>query len=180
MRLKMIQSRYVKTTTHRLETRFESASHRCRNHRYPTVEGRPSRVAACLHWYHSGTNGLFAWSGTGFGASAATTISPDPAGACAAPQEVGWTATGVAELGGGRSLPRSVGRTGAAGGGAGGFPSAGGVGGKIGPENRPLGDVPPFGTARVAESCPDTRHPKCDPGAQAEWKKNSPKCWQPG
>ena len=27
---------------------------------------------------------------------------------------------------------------------------------------------------------PDTRHPKCDPAAQAEWKKNSPKCWQPG
>src|ERR1035441_4323401 len=27
---------------------------------------------------------------------------------------------------------------------------------------------------------PDTRHPKCDPAAQAEWKKNSPKRWQPG
>jgi len=27
---------------------------------------------------------------------------------------------------------------------------------------------------------PDTRHPKCDPAAQAEWKKNSLKCWQPG
>jgi len=26
---------------------------------------------------------------------------------------------------------------------------------------------------------PDTRHPKSDPQAQAEWKKNSPKHWQP-
>jgi transposase len=26
---------------------------------------------------------------------------------------------------------------------------------------------------------PDTRHPKSDPAAQAEWKKNSPKHWQP-
>jgi transposase len=26
---------------------------------------------------------------------------------------------------------------------------------------------------------PDTRHPKSDPAAQAAWKKNSPKCWQP-
>ena len=25
---------------------------------------------------------------------------------------------------------------------------------------------------------PETRHPKSDPGAQAEWKKNSPKRWQ--
>src|ERR1039458_9296741 len=124
MRLTMIQSRHVKTTTHRLETRLESASHRCRNHRYPTDEGRPSRVAACLHWYHPGANGLFARSATGFGASSATTIPPEPAGAFAAPQEVGGTATGVAELGGGRSVPRSVGRTGAAGGGGGGFASA--------------------------------------------------------
>jgi transposase len=26
---------------------------------------------------------------------------------------------------------------------------------------------------------PDTKHPKSDPAAQAEWKKNSPKRWQP-
>jgi transposase len=26
---------------------------------------------------------------------------------------------------------------------------------------------------------PDTRHPKSDPAAQEEWKKNSPKRWQP-
>jgi len=26
---------------------------------------------------------------------------------------------------------------------------------------------------------PDTRHPKSSPAAQAEWKKNSPKRWQP-
>jgi transposase len=26
---------------------------------------------------------------------------------------------------------------------------------------------------------PDTRHPKSDPVAQAEWKKNFRKCWQP-
>ena len=26
---------------------------------------------------------------------------------------------------------------------------------------------------------PDTRHPKCVPAAQAEWKKNSPKHWLP-
>lgn len=26
---------------------------------------------------------------------------------------------------------------------------------------------------------PDTRHPKSDPAAQAEWKKNFPKHWQP-
>ena len=26
---------------------------------------------------------------------------------------------------------------------------------------------------------PDTRHPKSDPAAQSEWKKNSPKRWQP-
>lgn len=26
---------------------------------------------------------------------------------------------------------------------------------------------------------PDTRHPKSQPEVQAEWKKNSPKCWQP-
>ena len=26
---------------------------------------------------------------------------------------------------------------------------------------------------------PDTRHPKSDPEAQAEWKKNSPKRWRP-
>ncbi len=25
---------------------------------------------------------------------------------------------------------------------------------------------------------PDTKHPKSDPVAQAEWKKNSPRCWQ--
>jgi transposase len=25
---------------------------------------------------------------------------------------------------------------------------------------------------------PDTKHPKSDPAAQAEWKKNSPRCWQ--
>jgi len=25
---------------------------------------------------------------------------------------------------------------------------------------------------------PDTKHPKSDPVAQAEWKKNSPSCWQ--
>jgi transposase len=27
---------------------------------------------------------------------------------------------------------------------------------------------------------PDTRHPKSDPAAQQEWKKNSPARWQPG
>ena len=26
---------------------------------------------------------------------------------------------------------------------------------------------------------PDTRHPKSDPSVQEQWKKNSPKCWQP-
>lgn len=26
---------------------------------------------------------------------------------------------------------------------------------------------------------PDTRHPKSDPAAQEQWKKNSPKCWLP-
>ena len=26
---------------------------------------------------------------------------------------------------------------------------------------------------------PDTRHPKSDPLAQEQWKKNSPKCWRP-
>ena len=26
---------------------------------------------------------------------------------------------------------------------------------------------------------PDTRHPKSDPSAQEEWKKNSQKCWRP-
>jgi len=26
---------------------------------------------------------------------------------------------------------------------------------------------------------PDTRHPKSKPEGQEEWKKNSPKCWQP-
>ena len=26
---------------------------------------------------------------------------------------------------------------------------------------------------------PDTRHPKSDPQAQAEWKKNFPKRWEP-
>lgn len=26
---------------------------------------------------------------------------------------------------------------------------------------------------------PDTRHPKSDPSVQEEWKKNSPRCWQP-
>ena len=26
---------------------------------------------------------------------------------------------------------------------------------------------------------PDTRHPKSDPAAQEEWKKNSPKLWRP-
>ena len=26
---------------------------------------------------------------------------------------------------------------------------------------------------------PDTRHPKSDPAAQGEWKKNSPQSWQP-
>lgn len=26
---------------------------------------------------------------------------------------------------------------------------------------------------------PDTRHPKRKPEVQADWKKNSPKCWQP-
>ena len=26
---------------------------------------------------------------------------------------------------------------------------------------------------------PDTRHPKGDPAAQEEWKKNSPRCWRP-
>jgi transposase len=26
---------------------------------------------------------------------------------------------------------------------------------------------------------PDTRHPKSDPVAQQEWKKNSAACWQP-
>jgi hypothetical protein len=180
MRLTMIQSRHVKTTTHRLETRLESASHRCRNHRYPRVEGRPSRVATCLHWYHPGTNGLFAGSGAGFGASAATTIPPEPAGACAAPQEVGWTATGVAELGGGRSLPRSVGRTGAAGGGAGGFPSAGGTGGKTGAENRPLGGVPSFGAPQLAESCARYAPPEVRSGGPGGVEKNSPKRWQPG
>lgn len=26
---------------------------------------------------------------------------------------------------------------------------------------------------------PDTRHPKSDPAAQEQWKKNFPKCWRP-
>lgn len=26
---------------------------------------------------------------------------------------------------------------------------------------------------------PDTRHPKSDPAAQEQWKKNSPRCWRP-
>src|ERR1035438_2376990 len=152
MRLIMIQSRHVKTTTHRLETRLEGAGHGCRNHRYPAAKGRPSRTAARRHRYDPGTDGLVAGSRTGFGASPATTISPEPSGAFAAPPELGWAATGAAELGGGRSLPRPVGRTGAAGGSFGGFPSAGSVGGKMGSENRSLGGVPSFGTARVEES----------------------------
>ena len=176
----MIQSGHVKTTTHRLGTRLESASHDCRNHRYSTVEGRPSRVAARCHRYEPGTNGLLAGSGTGFGASPATTFSPEPSGAFAPPQEVGWTATGVAELGGGRSLPRPVGRTSSTGRGAGGFPPAGGVGGKIGSENRPLGGVPPFGTPRLAESRARYAPPEMRSGSPGGVEKNSPKCWQPG
>jgi hypothetical protein len=132
-----MQSQHVKATTYRLETRLESASNHCQHRRYPAAEGRPSRVAGRLHRYHPGTDGLSVGSRTGLGAPPATTISPEPANAFAAPQAMGRTATGVAELGRGRSVPGSVGRTGPAGGSPGRFTSAGGTGRKAGPENRP-------------------------------------------
>src|SRR5208283_1575944 len=153
MRLIMLQSQRVQTTTHRLETRLESAKHCCQNHRYRAVEGCPSRAAARLRGDHSGTDGLPAGSRTGLSASPTTTISPDPPGAITPPQALGWTATGATEWGGGRGVLGSVGRDSTASGGSGGFPAAGGLGRKTGSENRPLGGVPSFGTARVAKSC---------------------------
>jgi len=175
----MIQSQHAKATTYRLETRLESASNRCQNRRYPAAEGRPSRVAARLHRYHPGTDGLPVGSRTGLGAPPATTISPEPANAFAAPQAMGRTATGVAELGRGRSVPGSVGRTGPAGGSPGRFTSAGGTGRKAGPENRPLGGVPSLGAARMAESGPRYAAPEERSRHPGGVEKNSPKRWQP-
>jgi transposase len=46
-------------------------------------------------------------------------------------------------------------------------------------------DVPISTTYRMLERhgwrklAPDTKHPKSDPAAQEEFKKNSPKCWRP-
>jgi hypothetical protein len=175
----MIQSGHVKTTTYRLETRLESASHRCRSHRYPAIESPPSRVAARLHWHHYGTDGLAAGSWTGLSASPATTISPEPPGTFAAPQEMGWTAPHLAERGRGRSVSGSVGRTGPAGRSSGRFSSAGGAGGEVGPENCPLGSVPSLGATRVAKSRARYTPPEKRSGGPGGVEKNSPKRWQP-
>jgi hypothetical protein len=165
--------------THRLETRLESASPRCRNHGYPGIEGGASRVAACRHRYDPETDGLLVGSRTGFLASSATTISPEPASAFAAAQEVGWPAMGAAELGRGRNVPHSLGRTGSAGGGFGGFPPAGGLGGKLGSEDRPVGGLPSSGAPRVAESRTRYAPPEVRPGGPGRVGKNSPKRWLP-
>ncbi len=175
----MIQSRHVKATTNRLETRLESASHGCRKPRYSAVESRPSRVAAGPHWHHPGTDGLLAGRGTGVGASPAATISPQPADALTAPQEMGRTETGVAELGRGRGVPDSVGRTSSAGGRSGGFSAAVGAGGKVGPQDRSVGRVPSLGAARVAKSRARYAAPEKRSGGPGGVEKNSPKRWQP-
>ena len=175
----MIQLQHVKATTYRLETRLGSASNRCQNHRYPAVEGRPSCIAARLHRHHPGTDGLTAGSRTGLGAPPATTISPEPADPFAAPKEMGRTASGVAELGRGRSVPGSVARTGSAGGSPRRFTSPGGAGGKAGPENRPLSGVPSLGAARMAESGARYAAPEKRSRGPGGVEKNSPKRWQP-
>ena len=121
----MMQSQYVKATTYRLESRLESASNSCQDPQSPVAEGRPSRVAARFYRYYW-NRGPHCSESAGLGAPPATTISPEPADAFAAPKEMGQTATGVAEVGRGRSLPGSVGRTSWAGGSPGCFTSPGG------------------------------------------------------
>ena len=179
MRLTMIQSRYVKATTNRLEARLESTSHGCRNQRHWAVESRPSRVAARPHGHDPGADGLLAGRGTGVGASLAATVSPARADALPTPQEVGWTASGVAELGRGRSVPDSLGRTSPAGGSAGGVSAAGRTGGEVGPEDRPLGRVPSLGAAGVAQSRTRYAAPEKRSSGASGVEKNSPKRWQP-
>jgi hypothetical protein len=65
---------------------------------------------------------------------------------------MGRAATGAAELGRRSRVPGSLGRAGSGRRGFGGLAAAGGVGRKARPKNRSLGDVPPLGPARVAES----------------------------
>src|SRR5487761_37696 len=152
MRLTMLQLLHVKTSTDRLETRLESASRGSQSHRSPATEGRPGRVAAGPSRDQPGADRRTLGSRTGLGASPPTAVSPGPQDAFAASKDMGRTATGVAELGRGSGVPGSVGRAGSGRRGLGGLASSGGAGRKARPENRPFGDVPPLGTARVAES----------------------------
>ena len=175
----MIQSRHVKTTTHRLETRLESASHGCRNYRYPTVEGRPSRVAACLPRYDPGTDGLLAGSRTGFGASPATTISPEPPDACRPRKKWGGRRRALlsweeeeAFLAPWVEQARQAGVLVVS-------PLRAALAEKLGRKIAPSVVYRLLARHGWRKVAPDTRHPKSDPAAQAEWKKNSPKRWQP-
>jgi hypothetical protein len=150
----MIQSLYVKTSTFRFESRLESTNGNPPNHRDPAFEGGPGGAVARVGGYDPGTDSLFAGGGTGLGTPVATAVSPKSADGGVPSQEMGGTATGLAEPGRGRGVPCSVGRAGSAGGSPSRFTSPGRAGGKAGPENRPLGGVPSPGAARMAESGP--------------------------
>ena len=57
--------------------------------------------------------------------------------------------------------------------------AAGGLGATAGASGHAFGGLRLLARHGWRKVAPDTRHPKSDPLAQEQWKKNSPTCWMP-
>src|SRR5437667_12807323 len=110
MRLNMIELMH-ETTTHRFETCLEGEAGGCPDYRHQGTEGRPGSAIASFGRHHVGRNCPPAWSRSGLGASLAAAVSPKRQSPFCATKEMGWAATGLAELGRRTSLPGAVGRS---------------------------------------------------------------------
>jgi hypothetical protein len=179
MRLTMLQLLHAQTSTDRLETRLESASFGVQSNRCPATEGRPGCLAAGFSRHQPGTYRRPVGSRTSLSAPPPTAVSPGSPAAFAASKDLGRAATGAAELARGSRVPGSLGRASSGRWGSGGLAAAGGVGRKARPENCSLGDVPPLGPARLAESGSRYAASEKRCGGPGGVEKNSPKHWQP-
>ena len=179
MRLNVIKLGHEQTTTDRFQTRLESTADGRRNYRRQATESRPVGAVASPPRRDPGTDGHSARGRTSLGAPLPAAVSPRPQNAGRPAQEMGWPTARVAELGRRTSVPGSLGGTGSAGRSVIGFAFACGLGRKAGPEGSTFGAVPIASPAWMAQSRSRHPTPKSDPVAQAEWKKNFPKRWQP-
>ena len=140
---------------------------------------RPGSAPAGIAWSDAGADcrcprhwSCDRWSAPGQGAKAL-----DASGATGS--VMGWSPARGDERRAGARVPRALGGVRCRRWHADRRAAASGLGPAAGASHHPFGRLSTAGASRLAHVAPDTRHPKSDPLAQEQWKKNSPMRWMP-